>query len=540
MGKGSRNRQVRTDDMIANPQNYVQKKTKKSASKNWTSIITIAVVIFVALAIVFGSIASGGTFLRAQKAISSEHYTVTGTMMSYFVYTVFSSHVSQYEQMYSSLLQSYADYSVYDLMGIKQGVSLKEQVVDATTGQTWFDYFMEQARTQVEDLLLYCEGARAAGITLDEEDEAEIELSIAYLEAYASMNKISLKSYLSNMYGKGVNEKDIRKALEISTLATKFVEKLSADARTAAQKADVDAFYAEHEDTYLSADYLTYAIDAKLTAEMTAEEITAAKTAADEAAAKLLAAKTADEYREAVKAYLTETMEESDDRDTKIQAELDKLAVEDVAHTNATKLGEWLFGVDDAAAAGVNTTHKIVTDTTTEEKDEDESSTTAPSYKIATYFVTRAASRNEALTYDISYLALPSTAYKLEDADAALQEFVGAGATKEVLLGMNTKYENHAGCTSIESARPGYFVMDDVDNWIFNTERKAGDYSMLTGKSGDNTYYFIVLIDGISEQVWYEDCLDDLVESKVDEWLEEAQKTSPVKVNEKALNNIDM
>lgn len=578
MGKGSRNRQVRIDDKVANPQNYVKKKKNRS-SKNWTSIITAAVIILVAVAIVFSAVSTSGTVLRVQRAVSSAHYKVTGTMMQYFAHTVYSNYITQYSNYYSSLLSSYQDYTIYDWLGIDQNQSLSKQVMDKTTGETWFEYFMEQARAQVEELLLYCEGAYAIGMELDEDDQAEIDTTIAYLKAYASYNSVSLSSYLSSLYGKGVKEKDVRAALKLSILAEKFSEKLTEDFHESATAADVDAFYAENESDYLTADYLTYTIDASLTASMTDEELAEAKTAADEAAAALLAATTVEEFREAVRAYLVETLTEdtasedetktdetaedaaddatddTDDTDDdakseideKVEEALDQLLVEDFAYTTSTDLGKWIFGDKDnnVEKALVNTTHKIVTDSSTEEKEDDkdeddDDEEEAPTYTVAVYFLSRAASRDESLTYNISYLALPSTSYKQEDADTALQEFVDAGATKEVLLGMSSKYSSHAGCTSVEDAHPDYFGMDDVDAWVFDADRQAGDYTLVSGTSSSTTYYFIILIDGAGNQVWYADCLDDLVSANVADWLEEAQKTYDVTVNERTLNNVSL
>jgi Skp family chaperone for outer membrane proteins len=316
MGKGSRNRQERIDDKAVNPQKYVQKK--KTASKNYTSLITVIVTLVVAFTLIFSMVSSSGILLRTRNTISSDNFKVTGTMMSYYAHTVYSGYVNQYQEMYGSLLSQNSGYSVYTLMGIDPDKSLKDQMFNETTGETWFDYFMTQAREQTEQLLLYCEGAKAAGIELDEEDMAEIDSSISLLAAYASYYGYSTKAYIRSLYGKGVNERDVRNAMKLSTLATKFTTKLAEDFESAATAEDVEKFYNENVNDYLSADYLSYTFSAELAA--TAESATeddiktaradyeAAKKAADEAAAKLVAAKTEEEFRETLEAYLSETM----------------------------------------------------------------------------------------------------------------------------------------------------------------------------------------------------------------------------------------
>jgi hypothetical protein len=572
MGKGSRNRQERIDDKAVNPQKYVQKK--KTASKNYTSLITVIVTLVVAFTLIFSMVSSSGILLRTRNTISSDNFKVTGTMMSYYAHTVYSGYVNQYQEMYGSLLSQNSGYSVYTLMGIDPDKSLKDQMFNETTGETWFDYFMTQAREQTEQLLLYCEGAKAAGIELDEEDMAEIDSSISLLAAYASYYGYSTKAYIRSLYGKGVNERDVRNAMKLSTLATKFTTKLAEDFESAATAEDVEKFYNDHVNDYLSADYLSYTFSAELAA--TAESATeddiktaradyeAAKKAADEAAAKLVAAKTEEEFRETLEAYLSETMaadysyekyltsaegetDEEKEANAKktaeeklheaVHAKLDTIATEDYAYTTSTDLGKWVFGEEAGKAAAVNTTTKIVTDS---EDKEDVDEKAKQTYTVAVYFLTRAASRNEDATYKFAYLALPGTSYKEEDAKAAFDEFVKAGATKDALLAMNTKYTSHAGCTEVENVVDGYFGMEDVDAWAFDSARKVGDYELLTGKSGDSTYYFIVLAEGEGNKVWYVDALADLIVSENDKWLEEAAKTYPVKVNEKALNGVNM
>ena len=575
MGKGSRNRQVRVDDKAVNPQKYVQKK--KTASKNYTSIIAVIVTVIVAAALIFGAVSASGITLRTRTTMQSDNFKVTGTMMSYFAHTVYSSFVSEYEEMYGSYLESLSSYgyTIYDMIGIDPNKSLKDQVYNESTGETWYDYFMTEAREQTEQLLLYCEGAKAAGIELDEADMQEIDSSVALLSAYASYYGYSTNSYLANLYGKGVNEKDVRNAMKLSVLATKFTEKLVAEFEEAATDADVEAFYAENTNDYLSADYLSYTFTAELPAaaegateeDLAAarEKYTADKAAADEAAKALQAATTEEGFREALEAYLTETMADSykyEDYLTTAEGEtdaekeenakktaqeklhdavhtkLDAIETKGYAYNDSTDLGKWIFGEENIAAALVNTVTKIVKDS--EDTEEEIDKTAKQTYTVTVYFLTRAASRDESKTYNFSYLALPGTTYTIEQAETALKEFVDAGATKEVLLGMSTKYSSHAGCTDVENAASDYFGMADVDAWTFDSERKAGDYELISGSSGDANYFFIVLSEGEGKPVWYVDVLADLIVSKNNEWLEDAAKTYPVKVNEKAVNAVKM
>ena len=571
MGKGSRNRQERIDDKAVNPQKYVQKK--KTASKNYTSLITVIVTFIVAVALIFGAVSSSGITLRARNTMSSANFKVTGTMMSYYAHTVYSNYVNQFQNTYSSLLSQGSGYTVYDLMGIDQNKPLKDQVYNESTGESWQDFFMSQAREQTEQLLLYCEGAKAAGIELDEEDMASIDSSVALISAYASLYGYSTKAYIASLYGKGVNERDIRNAMKLSTLATKFTEKLVEDFRAAATAEDVEKFYNDHVNDYLYADFLSYKLDASLSTlaeNATAEDIAAAKKAVDDAAKTMMDAKTTEEFNAAVKAYLSTTMagdykyenylataegatdEEKEAAakataqeklDAAIQTKLDAMLVEDYAYNTSTPVGKWIFGEEAGKAAAANTTFKDVVDTEAkadEDPDDGKDTSTKAAYTVTVYFLKSAASRDEDSTYKFTYLALPGTSYKEEDAKAALDEFVKAGATKDALLALGEKYPSHAGCTDVENVVDGYFGIEDVDAWAFDSARKVGDYELLTGTIDNSTYYFLVMAEGEGEHVWYVDTLADLVVSENDKWLEEAAKTYPVKVNDKAINSVKM
>ncbi len=601
MGKGSRNRQVRVDDKATNPQRYVQ---KKSAPKHLTSIITMIVAIVVVAGIVIGAVATGGIVMRVQTAASSAHYKVTGTMMSYYAHEVYNNYINEAEQLYGSMLSSSSGYTVYSLLGIDPNTPLDKQVRDKNTGATWFDYFMEQARSQVEEILLYCEGAHAAGIELDEKDEQSIDITIQYMQWCASsLYGSSMNSYLSSLYGTGVKEKDIRAALELSTLASKFVEKLSDDYYEAVKKEDVEKFFEDNRNDYLSADYLVFDITATMgtiksgaTDEEKAEVLEkykADKKAADELAEKLKGVTTQEDFRAAVKTHLEETLKEEYHeeyydkflKDAKgetdeekaaaaeeevakkleedIEKKLDDMLTEDYAYSVSNDLGKWIFGVEadeknnveakdpakkDTVWVDTVTNYKTSSSTSTDkDKEEEKKEEDEKSYKVSIYFLVREASRNTDLTYDVTYLALSSgSKFTEEQAKAALAAFEKTGKTKDDLikLGSEKDYTSNSGCTSIEKMRPGYFAMDEVDEWIFNTERQAGDYALLTSTTGSGssatTYYIIALIDAVADEVWYADCTDDWVSAQIEDWLEEAGNTYPIDVKDSVLDQVNM
>ena len=52
-------------------------------------------------------------------------------------------------------------------------------------GRTWRDYFMEEARSELSQMTVLCAWADANGITLTDEEIAEVDDSIATLDSSA-------------------------------------------------------------------------------------------------------------------------------------------------------------------------------------------------------------------------------------------------------------------------------------------------------------------------------------------------------------------
>ena len=80
-------------------------------------------------------------------------------------------------------------------------------------------YFTESVLSQVKEMLVLCEYAKANGINLTAEDEADIEAYLDSIKKAAANELYSTNAYVKLMYGNGVNINDIREALELNYLA---------------------------------------------------------------------------------------------------------------------------------------------------------------------------------------------------------------------------------------------------------------------------------------------------------------------------------
>ena len=266
---------------------------KQNTSKNATytltkvSLIVIAVILVATLSLVF--IQSSGIILRSNTVMESENYKVSGTMMQYMVNAQYQSFYSNYGVYASSFgldttkslrLQKFDPSNYFVSMFLGLGDEYKD------FEGTWYDYFWKTSEEQMKSTLVFCEAAKAAGITLDKDDKAKIDEAIDnlykdmdtinaensdyYEKTYGQKNYVTfdgIKAYLTACYGQGVKISDIRKVLELYSLSEKFYNQAS-DKMLEDIKADKDGilkFYEDNADDYQKADYLSFVFSASYT-----------------------------------------------------------------------------------------------------------------------------------------------------------------------------------------------------------------------------------------------------------------------------------
>ena len=145
-----------------------------------------------------------------KDAVTSKNFTVTGAMLSYYFY-----------QNYSDFLNQYGTMSSY--LGLDISMSLKDQSAMDSSGQTWFEYFMDPTLEQIKVMLVYCESAKEDGIQLYSHELNNIDNAIDAIIDSAEEYGYSTSSYISSLYGLGVSTDDIKAAMELEALCQKYI-----------------------------------------------------------------------------------------------------------------------------------------------------------------------------------------------------------------------------------------------------------------------------------------------------------------------------
>lgn len=503
--------------------------TKVNAQSPAKKILIIVLSVLFAVAViglcVFNALSQNGFFLRHTVAMESENYKVTNTEMSYFFSTNYTAEMS-------------SKSSLYQYYGLDTSKSLKSQ--NYPGGGTWYDYFMQSVTVPaVKNVLTLCESARAEGMKLEDADYEAIDALIEDMETSAKNNGVSLSYYINNYYGIGVKVSDIRNAMEISRLAMNYYNKIM-DSYVHTD-ADLEAYYGEHKDDFDKIDYLTYTFDVKDVKPEDAD--TSTDTTADTAAAEgtdtaeenkdapyleiinayaneLGTLHTAEEFKAYVENYLNtvvyanEEGEEKEELVEKAMAELEKKEV-----TYSENGDEALKALFKEANAGFTT----IGDKESEGK-----------YQV--YLLTAPAYRLEYTTKNARVISLSGddVTAKVDDIREGLK---GASDVDAEFAKLAEEYGEQNGGLYENLAR-GVFDDEELNAWLFDEVRTAGDYDLFSHKheesSTSTSHNYMVMYVSDGQTKWKNDADNAMKNEKYEEHykgLEEAHGGDKITVN---------
>ena len=292
-------RKQEAEAQMSNRQAAAAKEAKKQKMMTRTFWIVIVLCFCIFLGSLLASPVQNWRYTR-KDAVEVGNHTINAVELNYFYVDAINTFYSNY--------QSYISY----LMDVN--APLNEQITDAATGETWADYFVNQAYNNIKNTYAVYDAAMAAGFTLDETAQANVDTTVSYLELYAMLYGFkNADAYLRNMYGAGATVESYTEYYTKCAIAEAYYAKYAEDLEytidelTAYQSNKIHDFNSYDFATYYLAVSRFYPKDAgtkdangKIT--YTQEEIDAAVKAAKEAA-ELLASgdyKTVEEFDKAI------------------------------------------------------------------------------------------------------------------------------------------------------------------------------------------------------------------------------------------------
>ena len=473
-------------------------KAKKQQLKN----TILGIVLVVGLAAVVLSFP-----IRNYLTVNGSYIEVNGEKISRVEYDY------NYNIAKTNYLSTYGSYLYY--MGMDITTDFDGELYSAV--RTWGDYFDELAVENIKQNKALLKEAEAAGFTYDvAKDYAEYEEA---LEATAKEQGLTVKAMIQELYGTFATASRVKPFVQDAMVASAYYDEVY-DEKLPTED-EIMARYNESPADYDSVDYYIAYVDAVLPTAPT-EEGAEAKTEAttDE---KVDAEATTESYEptdEEVEAAMAEAKAEAEKKAKTIKVDgeyMTNIRQEDAVYI----LRDWLFS--DERKEGDTT---VVEDSLN-------------SRYYAVEFVQRYLS--ESLSADIRVVMTADG-----NADTIYEEWKTGAATEESFAEICDKYND----VTLGAPEGGLYeglksatLATELQDWIFSTDRKAGDTAVITPEGDSYTYvvYYVApnkaeyileiqneiasermseYMDGIVEAVVVEDPKDNL---KYPELIEEEE-----------------
>ena len=436
MGKAQRSKNKKAAEQLGNPSAFVEKGNSGKGLKIAFAIIALVV----AASLIFAFVQSSGIFLRSDFGYKSENFEIDGAMMQYLYHS----------QIYSFIETYYYYIYYYSLMGytiIDFSQPLENQKFNTTAQSlfgkyegTWFDYFWEKTDAQAKQIVVLCEAAKAEGVYDKYAEDAE-KTAKESMESYKEVSKenfSSLSAYFEYLYGEGVKKGDVQNIETLQQIASLYYTDKYNETKDKvfADKTGIEKYYEDNKSNYLMADYVVASFTASLKSNATDAEKEQFLKDVEEAKA----------HAEAV---------------SKLQSveEINKYLVE-----------YWFDESYDKTFTETFTKDKVATDKTPKDEEYDTIKET-----IKKAVIERALDEDfdEEEVKDIFDVVSHKDIYK------TLNTLVDAlvKTAKTGIDSVNVEGEKHAEST-------------DLDKWLFDEERKAGDFGTFygTGESKEDKF----------------------------------------------------
>ena len=525
-----------------------QKESKKLKAYTVTFVAVIAVV--VAAALIVGAVTgimNSGILQRSTDAVTIGDTTLTNADLNFFYMDNIQNDYNNWYQNYGENTQLFVQW----MQGLDITKPLDQQVQNTETGETFADYYKDLAIESAKSVYAIYNQAKAAGETLTEDQQAELDVTIETMELYASMSGYSSpEAYLKAIYGAGANIDNYKNYLSVKTIATNYAQKYYDGIEIT--DADIDTRNKESFDEFSTFDYSVFFVEVKeflpCRDEETAddhvhseEELATARKAAEEAAKELVASGATDTLQ--LNAAISNSEAYKHNKDA-VSSDRLGYTLDRVSDDQA----EWL----KAADRKVGDLTMLTKETTTTDADGKET-TNIDGYQIMLFLGRDDREQNLVTVRHIlstfkggttgengtkTYSEEEKKAAK--DAIEALQkEWLEKGGTAEAFEALAKEKTEDPGSKEngglYEDVYPGQMVTA-FNDWCFAEDRKAGDYGIVETEYGYHLIYFV----SENAETTYRDMLieDTLRDEAYTEWYE--AKMEAVTITELSTKYLDL
>lgn len=324
-----------TDAYRAERKERLAKQAKQSGKKKASHeggkqilgrVIAIALGAVVVGLALWGLLSHFGVPQRMTKAVYVDGKGYSQSELNFYYMAAYQAQIntaSYYDQ-------NYGEGSGSSLTGFDANVSPANQTTKDDDGNeiSWADKLMNTAVDQLANVKRHVAAAEEAGITLDEDAEAEIQETLDTWKGYVEGKNYSLSTLLRSQYGSGVNVSMFTRILREQKLAEVFDEQKEKGFEEGVAEEEIVSIYEESVTDYDVVDLKLWQVSVETTAaDEEAEDVPALEDVTGEALAET-----------ASEPALTEATSEADaskiDTIEKAQAEADAIVAEIKAVSN--------------------------------------------------------------------------------------------------------------------------------------------------------------------------------------------------------------
>lgn len=512
---------------LTEKQQAAQKEARKMSLYTTAFVVVMALLLVVAIAVgVNQTITNSGIREKNTTALTVGSHKISNAELNYFYIDAVNNFYSQYG--------SYAA-----MFGLDVATPLNEQVVDASTGRTWADDFLDAAKENAKSVYAMADAAEAAGFSLSEEQTASVENSLSTIKLYATLYSYSdTSTYLKAMYGNGATEESFLEYSMRNTLANAYYSKYAADLTY--EEADLRAVDAENYNAYSSYTFNYYYLSASKFLEGGTTDENGTTTYSDvEKAASVTAAE------ETAKALTAEEITSVDELDAAIAALPINAETEAASTGNVDTLyssvnsiyADWL--ADESRKEG-DKAYFASTSTSTDENGNETvtvngyyvvyytstNDNTFPLSNVRHILVAFEGGTTDETTGTTTYSDEEKAAAKTE-AEEILAEWKAGEATEDSFAELaNTKSDDGDGTTGglYENISPASNYVTNFKNWALD-DHKAGDTGIVESEYG----YHVMYYSGDSEYTYRNYLIEnELRSADLTEWYNETIEATTV------------
>lgn len=450
-------------------QAYEEQEKRAKVRKKFSDIIGVAVVLILAAFVLSFPI-------RSYVAVNGTHINVGGEKITKV----------EFDYHYAMARTSFIAQSGYYLsyMGLDIN-NLDDQMY--STDMTFRDYFEQTAVENIRHTKALKAAAQAAGFTYNTDEEyAEMMEDIRNA---ASENSMTMDKYIKSMFGSYATESRLEKAIREGILTNAYYEQVSEN--SAPSDAEINSYYEEHRNNYDVVDYRVTIVSAEL------------PTTAPDGSVTLDADGNEVAYQpteEEIAAAMEKAKADADIAEVTILAGGDAYEAESYMYSSYYLLADWLF--DETRTHGDTT---VVEDTS------------GHRYLVAGF---DRRYREEIPTVDIRAIVTLST-----DAQAILTEWQNGPATEESFIELCDRYDENGVEDGLYEGVSGDSMSEEMNAWLVDAGRKAGDTAAFTEESG---YNYVLYYIGTNDPAWRLDIHDLLLNQTMVEYLENISETVAV------------